>query len=87
MQVAAGAEVHAFAGDHHAAYLGAALDHIERFHAGRVNVGAECVAVVGVADGQHQGLALAVALEAGGHGSIFFLHQAQAEGTTAAQPR
>ena len=87
LQVATSAEVRPLAGDHHAAHLRAAFRHVKGFNTGGVNVGVERVAVVGVADGQHHGLAVAVALEAGGHRSILFLHQAQAEGATAAQPR
>ncbi|MCY1558459.1 hypothetical protein D9M68_953960 [compost metagenome] len=67
LQVASGAEVVALAGDDDAAHLRVVLGHVERLHASGVQVRPQGVAVLGVADGQHHGLAMAVAFEAGGH--------------------
>ena len=43
-------------------------------------------AVLGVADGQHHGLAMVGATEFGGDGLLLFVHQGQADGAAAAQP-
>ena len=71
LQVATRAEHAARACDNHAAHIGAALGHVERFDARRAHGGLHRIAQTGVAQGQYQRLTFTGAQQLGGHGFSF----------------
>ena len=68
VQVAASTKVLALAGQDDASHIGVGFRHVQSFNACAVHGGVQSIAVLGVGDGQDQGLSLAVAFELCCHG-------------------
>jgi hypothetical protein len=68
VQVATRTKVFAFAGQDNASHIGVGFRYVQSFNACAVYDGVQCISMLGVGEGQDQGLSLAVAFELGCHG-------------------